>query len=80
VAATNLAARTLVDLVIGEESALTRLPWVRDRSRRWEPEPLRWMGARLVYGLYRGADRRESGSDSPATGVRARLANLISGR
>jgi glycine/D-amino acid oxidase-like deaminating enzyme len=80
VAATNLAARTLVDLVLDEGSALTRLPWVRDRARRWEPEPLRWMGARLVYGLYRAADRRESGSDSPATDARARLADLISGR
>jgi glycine/D-amino acid oxidase-like deaminating enzyme len=80
VAATNLAARTLVDLVLGEDSALTRLPWVRGRARRWEPEPLRWMGARLVYGLYRGADRRESESDGTATDPRARLADLVSGR
>jgi glycine/D-amino acid oxidase-like deaminating enzyme len=44
VAATNLAGRTLADLITGRESALTRLPWVGHRSRRWEPEPLRWMG------------------------------------
>jgi hypothetical protein len=80
VTTTNLAARTLVDLVTGEDSALTRLPWVRDRARRWEPEPLRWLGARLVYGLYRAADQRESGSDSASTDPLARLAGLISGR
>lgn len=80
VSTTNLAARTLVGLVTGEGSELTRLPWVRDRARRWEPEPLRWLGARLVYGLYRAADRRESASDSAATDPLARLAGLISGR
>jgi glycine/D-amino acid oxidase-like deaminating enzyme len=80
VAATNLAARTLVDLVLDVDSPLTRLPWVRGRARRWEPEPLRWMGAQLVYGLYRAADQRESASDSPATDPRARLADLVSGR
>ena len=80
VAATNLAARVLVDLVLGAESPLTRLPWVRDRARPWEPEPLRWLGARLVYGLYRGADRRESSSSSAATDPLARAASLLSGR
>jgi hypothetical protein len=80
VAASNLAARTLTDLVCGVDSPLTRLPWVRGRARRWEPEPLRWLGARLVYGLYRAADRRESSSDSDVTDPRARLASLISGR
>jgi glycine/D-amino acid oxidase-like deaminating enzyme len=80
VAASNLAARTLTDLVCGVDSPLTRLPWVRGRARRWEPEPLRWLGARLVYGLYRAADRRESSSDSDVTDPLARLASLISGR
>ncbi|MEV4410908.1 FAD-binding oxidoreductase [Catellatospora sp. NPDC049609] len=44
VAATNLAGRTLADLITGRESPLTVLPWVNHRSRRWEPEPLRWLG------------------------------------
>jgi glycine/D-amino acid oxidase-like deaminating enzyme len=80
VAASNLAARALVDLICGVDSPHTRLPWVRGRARRWEPEPLRWLGARLVYGLYRSADRRESSSDSNVTDPLARLASLISGR
>jgi glycine/D-amino acid oxidase-like deaminating enzyme len=44
VAATNLAGRTLADLITGTDSELTRLPWVGHRSPRWEPEPLRWLG------------------------------------
>jgi glycine/D-amino acid oxidase-like deaminating enzyme len=44
VAATNLAGRTLADLIGGTDSDLVRLPWVGHRSRPWEPEPLRWLG------------------------------------
>ncbi|WP_229069902.1 FAD-binding oxidoreductase [Actinoplanes sp. DH11] len=44
VAAANLAGRTLADLIRGTESDLTTLPWVNHRSRRWEPEPARWLG------------------------------------
>jgi glycine/D-amino acid oxidase-like deaminating enzyme len=44
VAATNLAGRTLADLITGKDSDLVRLPWVGHRSRRWEPEPVRWLG------------------------------------
>ena len=44
VAAANLAGRTLADLILGRQSELTGLPWVGHRSRRWEPEPIRWLG------------------------------------
>ncbi|MEV6347315.1 FAD-dependent oxidoreductase [Actinoplanes sp. NPDC051851] len=44
VAATNLAGRTLTDLILNRSSPLTELPWVNHRSRRWEPEPARWLG------------------------------------
>lgn len=44
---TNLAGRTLADLITGTESAITRLPWVGHRSPEWEPEPLRFAGANL---------------------------------
>ncbi|HLI23437.1 MAG TPA: FAD-dependent oxidoreductase, partial [Acidimicrobiales bacterium] len=55
-----LAGRTLADLVCGEVTERVGLPWVGHRSRRWEPEPLRYLGVRTVYGLYRAADRAES--------------------
>ncbi|MDA8372372.1 MAG: FAD-binding oxidoreductase [Nocardiopsaceae bacterium] len=60
VTASNLVGRILCDLVLGQESDLTRLPWVGHQARNWEPEPLRWVGTQVVYGLYRTADRRES--------------------
>jgi len=78
VAAANLAARTLRDLLLGEDSALTRLPWVGRAPRRWEPEPLRWLGIRGVYALYRRADRREHASGPPSR--LARLLDAASGR
>ena len=80
VSTTNLAARTLRDLVLGRDTELTRLPWVGHTTRRWEPEPLRWLGAQLVYGLYRAADRREAASGTPHTDSLARLASIVAGR
>jgi glycine/D-amino acid oxidase-like deaminating enzyme len=78
VAASNLAARTLRDLVLGRDSELTRLPWVGSGARNWEPEPLRFLGARGIYGLYRLADKRET---SHGRGERiAGAADLIAGR
>ncbi|WP_436839147.1 hypothetical protein [Nonomuraea angiospora] len=66
VATTNLAGRTLRDLVLGRETELTGLPWVGRRVRRWEPAPLRWLGVRGMYAAYREADRHR--------GLQARLA------
>jgi glycine/D-amino acid oxidase-like deaminating enzyme len=79
VTATNLAGRTLCDLILGRDTQLTRLPWVGRHVRRWEPEPLRWLGVRALYSAYRLADRQENrgrGTSSPI----ARLADRISGR
>jgi glycine/D-amino acid oxidase-like deaminating enzyme len=48
VAASNLAGRTLADLLTSKTTPLTELPLVGHRSPRWEPEPLRWLGVRYV--------------------------------
>ncbi|CAM3796329.1 NAD(P)/FAD-dependent oxidoreductase [Nocardioides zeicaulis] len=77
--ATNLAGRTLRDLVLGRDTDLTRLPWTGHRVRRWEPEPLRWAGVHALYRLYRAADRREDAGLSRTSRV-ARLANRVAGR
>ncbi|HKG04501.1 MAG TPA: FAD-binding oxidoreductase, partial [Conexibacter sp.] len=79
-ATANLAGRTLRDLVLDEDTELTRLPWVGHTARRWEPEPLRWLGARAVWALYRAADRREAASASARTSGFARAADLLAGR
>ncbi len=59
VSTANLAGRTLTDLILGHETALTRLPWVGHRSRDWEPEPLRWMGINLGLRAAAAADAEE---------------------
>ncbi|WP_252375167.1 MULTISPECIES: FAD-dependent oxidoreductase [unclassified Nonomuraea] len=79
VTTTNLAGRTLRDLVLRRDTELTRLPWVGRQVRQWEPEPLRWAGVQLIYALFRAADRHEN-ERGTTTSVYARLANLISGR
>ena len=77
---TNLAARTLADLTLGEATELTRLPWVDHRVRRWEPEPLRWLGVHAMYALYRAADRREQASQQSTTSLLGHAADRITGR
>lgn len=79
VATANLAGRTLRDLVLGRDTDLTALPWVDRRVRRWEPEPLRWLGVHAMYALYRAADARESSAPSARTSGLARLADRITG-
>ncbi|MGW3431012.1 NAD(P)/FAD-dependent oxidoreductase [Streptomyces melanosporofaciens] len=49
VTTSNLAGRTLRDLILGQKTDLTRLPWVDRTVRGWEPEPLRWLGVRSLY-------------------------------
>jgi glycine/D-amino acid oxidase-like deaminating enzyme len=66
VALTNLAGRTLADLITGEDSELTRLPWVGHRSRRFEPEPLRWIGVNTGLHLAAAIDDRERRTGRPA--------------
>ncbi|MFE2263391.1 NAD(P)/FAD-dependent oxidoreductase [Streptomyces griseosporeus] len=85
VATAHLAGRTLCDLVqldSGQAGAteLTGLPWVGHRVRKWEPEPLRWLGVHGMYATYRSADRRERVSHSMAPSRLARLADRVAGR
>lgn len=80
VAATNLAGRTIADVVTDNRSDLLTLPWVGHSSRGWEPEPLRWVGARSIYAGYRLADRAESRSSSSRTSIFATLSDRVSGR
>ena len=66
VSTTNLAGRTLADLVIGADTDLTRLPWVGHRSPRWEPEPLRWLGVNAGLQVMTWADRQEARTGRPS--------------
>ncbi|TAJ46899.1 MAG: FAD-dependent oxidoreductase [Herbiconiux sp.] len=77
---TNLAARTMRDLILGEDTKLTKLPWVGRQARNWEFEPVRWLGATALYKVYGYADSREYARDESKTHWTARAANLVSGR
>ena len=66
VTATNLAGRTLRDLVLRRDTPLTRLPWVGRQVRHWEPEPLRWLGVRL-----------STSPTGPPTGARTAAAHAL---
>jgi glycine/D-amino acid oxidase-like deaminating enzyme len=66
VATTNLAGRTLADLVTGKDSAITRLPWVGHRSPSWEAEPLRWLGMNAGLQVMSWADKHEARTGRPS--------------
>jgi hypothetical protein len=72
VSTTNLAGRTLADLVLERDTDLVRLPWVDHRSPRWEPEPLRWLGVSASLAVMTGADAEEA-----RTGGQSRRAALL---
>jgi glycine/D-amino acid oxidase-like deaminating enzyme len=79
VTATNLAGRTLTDLVLGRRTQLTDLPWVGHPSRDWEPEPLRWLGVRGMYLAYKAADWHEARGRRSTSPI-AVVADKIAGR
>lgn len=66
IALSNLAGRTLAGLVAGVNRPEARLCWTGHRARRWEPEPLRFLGVRGVSALATLADRYEDRTDRPA--------------
>jgi glycine/D-amino acid oxidase-like deaminating enzyme len=66
VSTTNLAGRTLADLIAGTGSEITALPWVGHRSPPWEPEPLRWLGLNAGLQVMSLADREESRTGRPS--------------
>jgi glycine/D-amino acid oxidase-like deaminating enzyme len=71
VATSNLAGRTLADLITGRESDLVHLPWLGRRSPQWEPEPLRWLGVNAGTALFALADRTERRTGRPSRAAAA---------
>ncbi|MFG3710021.1 NAD(P)/FAD-dependent oxidoreductase [Micromonospora sp. NPDC047730] len=66
VGTSNLAGRTLADLIRGERTDLTALPWVNHRSPKWEPEPLRWLAVNAGLRLMFSADAAENRTNRPS--------------
>jgi glycine/D-amino acid oxidase-like deaminating enzyme len=63
VTTTNLAGRTLAALITDSDDdadrELVTLPWVGHQGRKWEPEPLRWLGVNMARSAARLADCAE---------------------
>jgi hypothetical protein len=70
---TNLAGRTLADLIRGEDTELTRLPWTNHRSPSWEREPVRFAEANagLIAMTVADAEERMTGRSSIAARLMA---------
>jgi glycine/D-amino acid oxidase-like deaminating enzyme len=70
VATSNLAGRILADLIVHGETPFADLPMVGHRSRRWEPEPLRWLGARYLQVALTRIDAHSARTGEAPTGRR----------
>lgn len=66
VVAASISGRTLADLVLGRTTDLVTLPWVGHRTRRWEPEPLRYLASSAIVRVLGSADRYEDRSNRRA--------------
>jgi glycine/D-amino acid oxidase-like deaminating enzyme len=67
---TNIAGRTLADLIRGEDTELTGLPWVGHRSPNWEVEPLRFIGANAGMLAMEAADVEERVTRRPSVAAK----------
>lgn len=68
VATANLSGRVLADLILDGDTPLRDLPMVGHRPRRWEPEPLRWLGARYLQVSLARIDARSARRGVPPSG------------
>ena len=61
VGATHLAGQTMADLVMGNDTERTHTPWVNPvaKHKKWEPEPVRWLGVKSRAKLMHLADWAE---------------------
>lgn len=64
----NLAGRVLAELITGARTEIATLPLVNHRSPNWEPEPLRWLGARFVSESFLRLDRKAERTGVAPTG------------
>ena len=72
VASSALAGRTLAAMIRDDDPEdLAGLPWAGRTSRRWEPEPLRWLGVNAVTALMTSADWSERRTGRPSRAAAA---------
>ncbi|RJG09208.1 FAD-dependent oxidoreductase [Pseudomonas cavernicola] len=86
VGASNLGGRTLADLILAQDSVLTRQPWVvKDDTiqslKPWEPEPCRWLGYNAIIRSFVHEDQVLANPHSPVwrRKLATRLADFMEG-
>jgi len=72
----NLIGRTLADLVLERQTDLVNLPVVGPDFRRWEPEPLRWMGSATLMKIAESLDAAEL-RDQPTPRFRSAIFDAL---
>jgi len=83
VGASNLAGRTLADLILERDTDRVHTPWVnpdheRDLDKkRWEIEPVRWLGINARARLMQLADRAERSNSRAAPLITKTLDTLF---
>jgi len=77
VALSHLTGRTVAAAICGHDSPDLSLPFVRHHNRRWEPEPLRWLGVNAGLRLPVIADALEARSNKPARRLTALMDRLL---
>ncbi len=66
VATSTLAGRVLRNLILERDEPLNQLPIVNHRSRKWEPEPLRWLGVNVGLQAAAFGDLEEQVTKKPS--------------
>jgi glycine/D-amino acid oxidase-like deaminating enzyme len=79
VTAAYVGGRTLAELAFERQTERTTLPWVGYRARKWEPEPIRWLGVHGMYRRFGVADPWEERRDSTKTSLLARFGSRLAG-
>lgn len=83
VGASNLAGRTMADLILGHDTERVNTPWVNPERERelgkklWEIEPVRWLGVQSRATLMRMADSAERRGSSTAPLINKALNTLF---
>jgi glycine/D-amino acid oxidase-like deaminating enzyme len=78
--ATYLGGHAIAEMILPDTEQTTAEAWARSRPRKWEVEPLRWIGSNALYKVYALADVLERQSRSGKTSILALMADRVAGR
>jgi glycine/D-amino acid oxidase-like deaminating enzyme len=71
VGASNLFARTLVDMILERDTQLASMPWAFSNAshqsalKKWEPEPIRWLTYKAMLAVFNWEENVHCDNNSP---------------